>query len=410
MSGLHQIVVVGTGLAGALAVETLRDEGFDGAIMLVGEEPVRPYERPPLSKDLLQGAKSARDVFVHDESWYDAHEVDLRTGTAVRTLDVDGRTVELDDSSRLPYDRLLLATGSMARPLRVPGGDLPGVHVLRTLADAQRLDVALQSASHVVVVGAGWIGTEVAASARSLGRDVTLVGRGTHPLERVIGPELGAFYGDLHRDHGVRLVMGVDVDSLRGTHHVEEVRTTDGQVLPADLVIAGVGASPRVELAEAAGLSVNGGISTDQCLHTSGNWIYAAGDVSAAWHPIFRRRVRVEHWANARHQGRLAARNMLGARLSHERVPYFYSDQFEVGMEYSGYAPEWDDIVYRGNAAEREFVAFWLHERRVVAGMSINVWDLAETIQELVHSGRVVDPVRLTDTRVALGDMGRVAA
>jgi 3-phenylpropionate/trans-cinnamate dioxygenase ferredoxin reductase component len=410
MSGPRQIVVVGAGLAGAFAVETLRDEGFDGNVVFVGEEPVRPYERPPLSKDMLQGTKSARDVFVHDERWYHAHDVDLRTGTRARALDVDGRTVELDDGSKLGYDRLLLATGSAARPLRVPGGDLPGVHLLRTLADAQELEVALQSASHVVVVGAGWIGTEVAASARMLGRDVTLVGRGTHPLERIIGPELGAFYGDLHREHGVRLVMDTDVESLRGRHQVEEIRTTDGQVLPADLVVAGVGASPRVDLAEAAGLSMNDGISTDQCLHTSGNWVYAAGDVAAAWHPIFRRRVRVEHWANARHQGRLAARNMLGARLSHERVPYFYSDQFDVGMEYSGYAPEWDDIVLRGNPADREFVAFWLHRRRIVAGMSINVWDLAEPIQELVRSGCVVDPVKLGDPRFPLEDPGQIAA
>jgi 3-phenylpropionate/trans-cinnamate dioxygenase ferredoxin reductase subunit len=410
MSAPSQIIVVGAGLAGAFAVETLRDEGFDGAVVLVGEESVRPYERPPLSKDVLQGTKSARDVFIHDEEWYDAHDIDLRTGTAAQALDVGGRILKLDDGSRLRYDRLLLATGSTARPLRVPGGDLPGVHVLRTLADAERLDVALQSASHVVVVGAGWIGTEVAASARTRGRDVTLVGRGTHPLERVIGPTLGAFYGDLHRDHGVRLVMGVDVESLRGAGHVEEVRTTDGRVLPADLVVAGIGASPRVELAEAAGLSVRDGIRTDQRLHTSGNWVYAAGDVAAAWHPVFRRRVRVEHWANARHQGRLAARNMLGAGLSHERVPYFYSDQFDIGMEYSGYAPEWDDIVFRGDPADHEFVAFWLHERRVVAGMSVNVWDLAEPIQELVRSGRVVDPVHLTDTRVALGDVDRIAA
>jgi 3-phenylpropionate/trans-cinnamate dioxygenase ferredoxin reductase component len=188
------------------------------------------------------------------------------------------------------------------------------------------------------------------------------------------------------------------------------VRTTDGRVLPADLVVAGVGASPRVELAEAAGLSVRDGIRTDQYLHTSGNWIYAAGDVAAAWHPIFRQRVRVEHWANARHQGRFAARNMLGAGLSHERIPYFYSDQFDIGMEYSGYAPEWDDIVLRGDPAEREFVAFWLHERRVVAGMSVNVRGLAEPIQELVRSGRVVDPVQLADTRVPLYAAEPVAA
>lgn len=410
MIGTTQIVVVGAGLAGARAVETLRDEGFDGSVVLVGEEPVRPYERPPLSKDVLQRAKSADEVFVHDEDWYDTHDVDLRAGTRVTALDVDGRTVELGDGSALRYDRLLLATGSSARPLRVPGGDLPGVHRLRTLADAQDLDAALKSASRVVVVGSGWIGTEVAASARTLGRDVTLVGRGTHPLERVVGAEVGAVYGDLHRDHGVRLVMGTDVESLRGAGRVEEVRTSGGQVLPCDLLVAGVGASPRVELAEAARLSVNDGIRTDQRLHTSANWVYAAGDVAAAWHPIFRRRLRVEHWANAGDQGRLAARNMLGAGVTYERIPYFYSDQFDIGMEYSGYAPEWDEIASRGNPAQREFVAFWLHDRRVVAGMNVNVWDVAKPIQELVASGRVVDPVKLTDPRIPLEDMGQIAA
>jgi 3-phenylpropionate/trans-cinnamate dioxygenase ferredoxin reductase subunit len=410
MSGTAQIVVVGGGLAGARAVETLRDEGFDGSVVLVGEEPVRPYERPPLSKDVLQGAKSEDEVFVHDDDWYDTHDVDLRTGTRARALDVDRRTVELDDGSALRYDRLLLATGSKARSLRVPGSDLPGVHLLRTLADTRRLDAALQSASHVVVVGAGWIGTEVAASARTIGRDVTLVGRGTHPLERVVGSDVGAVYGDLHRDRGVRLVMGTDVESVRGAGRVEEVRTADGQVLPCDLVVAGVGASPRVDLAEAARLSVNDGVRTDQRLHTSANWVYAAGDVAAAWHPILRRRLRVEHWANAGHQGRVAARNMLGAGLTYDRIPYFYSDQFDVGMEYSGYAPEWDEVAFRGKPAQREFVAFWLHDRRVVAGMNVNVWGVAELIQELVRSGRVVDPVKLTDPRVPLEDMGQLAA
>lgn len=410
MSGPSRMVVVGAGLAGARAVEALRDEGFDGDVVLVGEEPVRPYERPPLSKDMLQGAKSGHEVFVHAPDWYDAHDVDLRTGIRARDLDIDRRAVELDDGSSLRYDRLLLATGSTARPLRVPSGDLPGVRVLRTLADAKHLDAALEGAAHVVVIGSGWIGTEVAASARMRGREVTVVGRGTQPLERVLGAELGAFYGDLHRDHGVRLVMGTDVESLRGTGRVEEVRTTDGQILACDLVVAGVGASPRVELAENGGLSVKDGIRTDQRLHTSANWVYAAGDVAAAWHPVFRRRVRVEHWANAGHQGRVAARNMLGAGETYERIPYFYSDQFDAGMEYSGHAPVWDEIVIRGDRVQREFVAFWLHERRVAAGMSVNVWNVAEPIQELVRSGRVVDPVQLTDTRVPLGDMARIAA
>jgi 3-phenylpropionate/trans-cinnamate dioxygenase ferredoxin reductase component len=410
VSSTYPVVVVGAGLAGARAVETLRDEGFDGPVVLVGEEPFRPYERPPLSKSFLQGAMAADEVFVHDEDWYEANDVELRTGTRVTGLRIDDRTLELGDGGTLRYDRMLLATGSIARGLPVPGADLSGVHTLRTLADARRLGTALRASSHVVVVGAGWIGTEVAASARTLGCDVTLIGRGEHPLERAVGAEIGRFYGEVHRDHGVHLVMGSEVESLRGAGRVEEVRTSNGHVLPCDLVVAGVGASPRVELAESARLSVKDGIRTDERLHTSANWVYAAGDVAAAWHPILRTRLRVEHWANAGHQGRVAARNMLGADLTYERIPYFYSDQFEVGMEYSGHAPAWDEIAFRGDPERREFVAFWLRDNRVVAGMSVNVWDIADVIQGLVRSQHVVDPARLTDPRVPLEHTARLAA
>ncbi|MGQ0804931.1 MAG: NAD(P)/FAD-dependent oxidoreductase [Actinomycetota bacterium] len=410
MSGGSPMVVVGAGLAGARAVETLRDEGFDGPTVLVGEEPVRPYERPPLSKSFLQGSTGADEAFVHSEDWYDASGVELRTGTGVVALNVNDREVEFDDGTRLHYDRVLLATGSKARPLTVPGGHLPGVHTLRTLTDARELRSALRGASRVVVAGSGWIGTEVAASARSIGLEVTIVGRETVPLERVLGREVGTVYGELHRDNGVHLVMGTEIESVRGGERVEEVRTADGRTLPCDLVVAGVGAVPRLELAEAAGLAVNGGITTDDRLHTSGNWVYAAGDVAAAWHPVFQSRLRVEHWANAGNQGKVAARNMLGQNIAYDRVPYFYSDQFDLGMEYSGYAPRWDRVVFRGDPARREFVAFWLHDGRVVAGMNANVWDVVEPIQELVRSGRVADLGRLADPGVPLADTDRLAA
>lgn len=404
------MVVAGAGLAGARATEALREEGFDGPVVLVGDEPARPYERPPLSKAFLQGSATADDAFVHAEEWYDASDVELRTGTRVVALHVNDREVELDDGTELRYDRLLLATGSKARSLNVPGGHLPGVHTLRTLAGAERLRAALLEAERVVVAGSGWIGTEVAASARSLGSEVTIVGRDEVPLERVLGREVGAVYGELHRDNGVHLVMGTQIESVRGCTSVEEVRTADGRTIPCDVVVAGVGAVPRLELAEAAGLAVNGGIATDDRLHTSANWVYAAGDVAAAWHPVFQTRIRVEHWANAQNQGRVAARNMLRQNVAYDRIPYFYSDQFDLGMEYSGYAPRWDRVVFRGDVDRREFIAFWLLDGRVVAGMNANVWDVVEPIQELVRSGPMVDPSRLVDPDVPLVDTERLAA
>jgi 3-phenylpropionate/trans-cinnamate dioxygenase ferredoxin reductase subunit len=404
------MVIAGAGLAGARAVETLRENGFDGPVVLVGEEEHRPYERPPLSKSFLQGSSPVEEAFVHPEGWYEAAEVELLTGTRAADLHAGDQELVLEDGHRLRYERLLLATGSAARALAVPGADLPGVHLLRTLDDAEHLRAALVPAPVVVVIGSGWIGTEVAASARSLGCDVTIVGRDTVPLRNVLGSEVGAIFRDLHRDNGVRLVSSGEVDSVHGADRVEEVHLSDGRVLPCDLVVVGVGAAPRLELAQAAGLTVDGGIATDERLHTSSERVYAAGDVAAAWHPIFRTRLRVEHWANADHQGRVAAQNMLGKDVPYDRVPYFFSDQFDLGMEYSGHAPSWDEVVFRGDPARREFIAFWLKDRRVVAGMNANIWDVAEAIQALVRSGQVVDRARLSDPDVALDNPERLAA
>ena len=409
MSDNRTMVIAGAGLAGARAAETLRDEGFSGRVVLVGAEAERPYERPPLSKGYLQGTAERDAAFVHSESFYDDHDIELRTSTRVTALDPAGRTVVLDRSERVRYDRLLLATGSEPRRLDVPGEGLEGVHLLRTLADADRLSRALDSATKVVVIGSGWIGSEGAASARTLGKDVTLVGRDDSPLRRVLGPELGAVFGRLHADHGVHLAMNTEVEAILGTHVVDGVRTRDGRTFDADVVVVGVGARPRVELARDAGLAINGGVATDESLHTSANWIYAAGDIASAWHPLFGARLRVEHWANAGHQGRIAARNMLDAGASYDRIPYFFSDQFDLGMEYSGYAPRWDRVVVRGDVEGREVVAFWLREGRVVAGMNVNVWDLAEPIQGLIRSGRPVDPIRLADSDVPIEELSVAA-
>jgi 3-phenylpropionate/trans-cinnamate dioxygenase ferredoxin reductase component len=398
-------VIIGASLAGAKAAETLREEGFGGRVTLIGEEPVRPYERPPLSKEYLQGKAEADVAFVHDPAYYDQHDIDLRLSTPVRGLEPAAREVVLASGERLGYDAVLLATGATPRRLTVPGADLAGVHYLRTMADAERLRAAITEAGRVVVIGAGWIGCEVAASARQLGTDVALVEMGQLPLQRVLGPELGAFYCDVHADQGVELHFGAGLEALRGAGRVEEVRLTDGTVLAADVLVAGVGVTPRVELAEAAGLTLDNGVVTDEYLAGSAPGVFAAGDVANAWHPVFGRSIRLEHWSSALNQGPVAARNMVGRRTPYEQVPYFYSDQYDVGMEYSGYALGWDQVVFRGDPAGREFIAFWLTGGRVVAGMNVNVWDVADSIAALVAAGGQVDLSRLLDPDVELASL-----
>jgi 3-phenylpropionate/trans-cinnamate dioxygenase ferredoxin reductase component len=398
-------VIIGASLAGATAAATLREEGFDGRVALIGEEPVRPYERPPLSKEYLQGKVEADVAFVHDPAYYDQHDIDLRLSTRVRGLEPADREVVLASGERLGYDAVLLATGATPRRLAVPGADLAGLHYLRTMADAERLRAAITAAGRVVVIGAGWIGCEVAASARQLGADVALVELGRLPLERVLGPELGAFYRDVHADHGVELHLGAGIEALRGAGRVEEVRLTDGTALAADVVVAGVGVTPRTELAEAAGLALDNGVVTDEYLAASAAGVFAAGDVASAWHPVFARRIRLEHWSSALNQGPAAARNMLGRRIPYEQVPYFYSDQYDVGMEYSGYAPGWDQVVFRGDPASGEFIAFWLTGGQVVAGMNVNVWDVADSIAALVAAGGQIDLSRLLDPDVELATL-----
>ena len=398
-------VIVGASLAGAKAAETLRAAGFGGRVVLIGEEPVRPYERPPLSKDYLRGEVGPDKAFVHDEGFYAAQDIELRLSTQVTGLDPGANEVVLGSGERLRYDSLLLTTGAAPRRLTVPGADLDGVRYLRTMADSDQLRAAITAASRMVVIGAGWIGCEVAAAARQMGTDVAMVDVARHPLERVLGPEIGRIYGAVHADHGVELHLEVGVSELRGAGHVEAVVLQDGTVLPADLVVAGVGAAPRTELAEAAGLTVDNGVVTDEWLATSAPHVYAAGDVANAWHPVLERHVRLEHWSSALHQGPTAANNMLGNKTPYERVPYFYSDQYDVGMEYSGLATEWDRVVFRGDPATREFIAFWLKDGRVAAGMNVNVWDVAEQIAELVSSKRTVDPKALADPAVELASL-----
>jgi 3-phenylpropionate/trans-cinnamate dioxygenase ferredoxin reductase subunit len=415
MPATSTFVIVGAGLAGAKAAETLRAEGFDGRLLLLGEEAERPYERPPLSKAYLRGEADRASLYVHPEGFYAAHDIELRPSTAVRSISSGARQLELATGERLGYQRLLLATGAASRRLPLPGADLDGVHHLRSRRDADALAAAAARAEHVVVVGTGWIGSEAAASIRQLGRQVTLVGPDTAPLARVLGPEVAGVYRDLHADHGVRLVLETRVAGFRGTGRVEAVVTDDGDTIEGDLVLVGAGAVPRTELAEAAGLPVAGGVLVNEQLEAVGAaGVYAAGDVAAAWHPRYQRYLHVEHWANALNQGPAAARNMLGRSVPYARLPYFYSDQYDLGMEYSGLAATWDRVVIRGDLAAREFIAFWLKDQRVAAGMSANVWDVTEPVQTLIRSGRPVDPARLADPDIPLDqvtgeDAGRLA-
>jgi 3-phenylpropionate/trans-cinnamate dioxygenase ferredoxin reductase subunit len=398
-------VIVGASLAGAKAAQALREEGYQGPVTLVGEETERPYERPPLSKDYLQGASPREKVFVHHKTWYAEHDVDLRLGVTATGLDLQAGRVLTSDGASVRYDSLLIATGSRPRRLALPGSDLNGVFYLRRLDDSDRIKAAFAGAPRVVIVGAGWIGLETAAAARVAGMSVTVLEQADAPLARILGARMSAGFSQLHRDNGVDLRCGVTISELTGTNgHVTGVRLGDGTVIEADLVLVGVGIRPQTGLAETAGLAVGNGITVDEHLRTSDPAVYAGGDVADAFHPLFGHRLRVEHWANARRQGAVAARSMLGQDAVYARLPYFFTDQYDLGMEYTGYVDPAavEDVVVRGDLPGRRFVAFWLADGRVRAGMSVNIWDATEAVEELITSGRRVDAALLADPDVPL--------
>ncbi|MFL5831738.1 MAG: NAD(P)/FAD-dependent oxidoreductase [Solirubrobacteraceae bacterium] len=390
-------VIVGGGLAAGKAAAHLREQGFDGRLLVICAEPERPYERPPLSKDYLRGESERDKAYVNDAQFYAADEVELLTNTNVDALDAGEQRVTLDNGNSISFDKLLLATGAQPRRLDVPGSDLEGIQYLRTFADADAIRERVKDGVRVAVVGAGWIGSEVAASARGLGAEVTLIDPLPLPNVRIFGEEIGAFYRDVHAQHGVELLLGTGVSAFEGDGAVRGVRTSDDRIVECDFAVVGIGVAPRTELAEAAGLELTNGIAVDQALRTSAENVFAAGDVADAWHPFYERRIRVEHWANALNQGPAAARSMLGESVSYDRIPYFFSDQYEVGMEYSGYATEWDEVRFRGDPAGGEFVAFWLKDRRVLAGMNVNVWDVNQHVQALIRSRQPVDTGALSD-------------
>jgi len=403
-------VIVGGGLAGAKAAEALRDGGFDGELVLFGSEPERPYERPALSKGYLLGKDTRDSVFVHSADWYPEHNVDLRTGVTVAMIDPAAHLVTFEGGT-LGYDKLLLATGSSARRVDLPGAGLGNVLYLRTLPESEALREAFTPDARVVIVGAGWIGLEAAAAARTAGASVTVLEPQPTALYRVLGPELGEKFARLHRSHGVEFRFEESAAEFRaagpGSDRVGSVVTTSGAELPADVVVVGIGVTPNVGLAESAGLEVGNGVVTDSALRTSDPDIFAAGDVASSYVPLLGRHLRVDHWSNALNGGKAAGYSMLGQQTEYNRVPYFYSDQYDLGMECAG-LPEpgsYDEVVYRGDSDTLEFIAFWLQERRLVAGMNVNVWDVNDDIQGLIRSARPLDPGRLANPGIPLTEV-----
>jgi 3-phenylpropionate/trans-cinnamate dioxygenase ferredoxin reductase subunit len=400
--GTRTLAIVGAGQAGAKAAEAARVAGHDGRIVLIGDEPAAPYERPPLSKAILRGEAEPDSARVHPEGFYREHGIELIEDHAL-VLDTVSRRLGLARGGTVSFDTAVIATGAEPKRLSLPGADLDGVHHLRTLADSLALRDAIRRARRVAVIGTGWIGSEVAASARQMGADVVLIGPAPVPLRRVLGDRIGEVFTRLHADHGVTLRLGTAVERLRGGTAVEEVVLSDGRVEPADVVVAGIGVTPRTELAAAApGVRVDDGIVVNERLESTVPGIYAAGDVADAWHPRYRRHLRVEHWANALHQGSTAGGNAAGSRDVYDRLPYFFSDQYDLGLEYVGHASPDDEVVVRGDLDQREFIAFWHRDHVVTAAMNVNVWDVVEELRSIVGAGAVADLRRLADPAVPL--------
>src|SRR5918999_3429782 len=396
MSGTF--VIVGASLAGGGAAATLREEGFEGRVVLIGAEPQPPYERPPLSKDYLRGELSFESALVRPSGFYDENGIESRFGVRATRVDAAGKVVELEGGERVAYDKLLVATGSRNRRFPIPGLDLDGIYDLRTVDDSDRIRAEIAPGRKAVVVGMGFIGSEVAASLRRSGVDVVVVDRNEVPLRRVLGEEVGRVIEGIHRDHGTSMIFEDRVAAFEGAGRVERVTTEGGRRIECDFVVVGLGSEPVVELLAGTGAEIDNGVVVDEYLRTGVEGIYAAGDVANHHHPVFDRRIRVEHWKNALEQGPAAARSMLGKGEPYEEVPWFWSDQYEYNLQYAGFHTEWDELVVRGNTEERNFIAFYRKDRRVLAAVAINPSrDLRRSIpliknQEQIAGAKLCDP------------------
>jgi NADPH-dependent 2,4-dienoyl-CoA reductase/sulfur reductase-like enzyme len=409
MSGTERIVIVGAGQAGGCAAETLRAAGFQGSVVLVGEETLPPYERPPLSKDVLAGKAAPETTFLRPAESYAELGVELRLGVRVHAINPKSRQVQLGDGSALPYDRLLLATGARARRLAIAGADSPEIHHVRDMADSLRLRAVLSPDARVLIIGAGFIGLEVAATARVAGCAVTVLESAPHPLARVAPPEIGAFFTELHRAQGVDLRMGSSVTAIEpGTPSL--AYTNAGEAIEADIIVIGVGALPNTELAEEAGLDVADGIVTDSFGRTSDPAIFAAGDATRHLNPLLGRHIRLEAWQNAQNQAIAAARTMAGQPTEHAEIPWFWTDQYDVNMQFAGAPLSWDQIVWRGPPAAKRSSAFLLREGVVVGGICINNGREMRPIRQLIAAARATDPAALADPAVKLVELAAATA
>jgi 3-phenylpropionate/trans-cinnamate dioxygenase ferredoxin reductase component len=402
-------VIVGAGLAGATAATTLRTEGFEGRVVLIGDESHAPYSRPPLSKAVLRSESPVEKTFLRPPTWYADHDIDLRLGTTVTAVDPAARTVTLADGGTVAYDRLLLATGGRPRRLDVPGADLPGVFLLRTIDDALALREHLVDGAPVVVVGAGFIGAEVAASARLLGAEVTMLEIADVPLGRALGPTIGDIYAGIHRERGVELRTGIGIDRIAGDRRVDHVVASDGQVHAATAVLIGVGLAPDLHLAAEAGLEIDNGVLVDDFCETSARGVYAAGDIANHPNPYLGHRVRLEHWQNAQHQGAAAARNMFGKERPFHEVPWVWSDQYEHNLQLTGYPDAADQVIVRGDVDRRDFSAFYLRDGRLTGAVAVNrPQDVREARTMVQHQARP-EAQALADPSTALAELAQAS-
>jgi 3-phenylpropionate/trans-cinnamate dioxygenase ferredoxin reductase component len=397
------VLIVGAGQTAAMATRTLRRRGFGGRVVLIGEEPHLPYQRPPLSKEYLQGVEERSGLFLLSEEWCVKNDLEVRLGTRVEGIDAVDRAIELSDQTRVRGDAVLIATGG--RPRQIPGVQGERVHYLRTIEDSDRIKAMLGPDTRLVVIGGGFIGLEVAASARVLGAQVTVLEMLDVPLERVLGRQMGAVCAELHRGHGVQLLTGDTVETVTETAEGVVVRTGRGAVVEGDLVVVGVGIAPNVEVAEAAGLKVANGIVVDEYCRTSLDGVYAAGDVANHFHPLYERYLRVEHFDNANKQGAAAANNILGRATVFDDPHWFWSDQYEVNIQHAGHADAWTELVIRGSVEQRDFVAFYLDGATLRAAFGIDRGEDISAAKELIAARAAPEPDQLRDEDVDLFDL-----
>ena len=403
------LVIVGASLAGGGAAATLRQEGFDGRVVLIGAEQQPPYERPPLSKEYLRGEFPFERVLVQPSDFYDENGIETRFGVRATRVDAAEKVVELDGGERVAYDKLLVATGGRNRRFRIPGMDLEGIYSLRTVADSDRIRAEISPGRRAVVVGMGFIGSEVAASLRQSGVDVVVVDRNEVPLRRVLGEEVGRVIEGIHRDHGTSMIFEDTVAAFEGVGRVERVTTARGRRIECDFVVVGLGVEPVTDFLADTGAEIDNGVLVDEYLRTGVEGIYAAGDVANHYHPVFGRRIRVEHWQNALKQGPAAARNMLERGEPYVEIPWFWSDQYEHSLQYAGFHTEWDELVVRGSMEERNFVAFYRKDRQVLAAVAVNRGrDLRRSIP-LIKAREPIDAARLCDLNIDLRELASVA-